>query len=236
MCCGRCGAPLTDDREPEARQRSGQPHPAEVGINLDEPPPGMATSFEDWRLDNHVRALRARIGPRRAVGPHSSIAASARPQRRVDAAHAAIPPRHKPPRRLPADARRGPTFTNSALLFGLLACMGGAAVLAWSVAESRGDVWNVGISAIVAGGVMFLAGLVLQLERIWHNSRFAVHKLRQIDAHLQDLERTTASLGVTHGASSQGFYSHLVEGANPYLLLSDLKGQIDLLAMNLARR
>ena len=137
---------------------------------------------------------------------------------------------------MPADVRRAPTFTNSALLFGLLACMGGTAVLAWSVAEARGDVWNIGISAIVAGGIVFLLGLVLQLERIWHHSRFALHKLRQIDAHLVDLERTTATLGVTHGATSQTFYTHLAEGANPYLLLSDLKGQIDQLAISLARR
>lgn len=121
-------------------------------------------------------------------------------------------------------------------MMGLIAGVGGVSVLAWSVAESRGDLWNIGISAIVAGGVVFLLGLVLQLERIWHNSRFAIHKLRQIDTHLQDLERTTASLGVTHGSASQAFYSHMAEQANPQLLLSDLKGQIDLLAMNFARR
>jgi hypothetical protein len=238
MCCGRCGAPLTGESEPQVRQRTGEPHPAETGLNLDEPPPGMATNFEDWRLDNNVRAMRARIDPGRRVAspPNPTSTASAGPQWRIDTAHAKAPPRHKPPRRIPSTTRRAPTFTNSALLFGLLACMGGAAVLAWAAAESRGDVWNLGVSAIVAGGIVFLLGLVLQLERIWHNGRFAVHKLREIDAHLVDLERTTASLGVTQGATSHTFYSHLAEGANPYLLLSDLKGQIDLLAMNLARR
>ncbi|MEX0978130.1 MAG: hypothetical protein WDZ48_04730, partial [Pirellulales bacterium] len=164
--------------------------------------------------------------------------ASRQPQWRLDAAHASVPRAHKPKRRTSADgpAGRTPSFTNSALLLGLTATVGGLAVLGWSVIESRGDLWNIGLSSTVAGGVVFLLGLVLQLERIWHNSRLAVHKLRQIDAHLQDLERTTASLGVTHGSASQTFYSHMAEQAHPHLMLADLKGQIDLLARNFAGR
>jgi hypothetical protein len=215
-------------------------HPAEVGLDLDAPPPGSATSYEDWQLDQNVRAMRARIEPWHS-GPPARRALNAgnrRPQWRTDAAHAQVGHWHKPKRRIAADrtGSRSPTFTNSALMIGLAAGVGGVAVLGWSVIESRGDLWNIGLSAAVAGGIVFLLGLVLQLERIWHNSRFAVVKLRQIDSHLKDLQRTTAMLGVTHGSASQTFYSHLADQGNPHLLLSDLKGQIDLLAMKFARR
>jgi hypothetical protein len=240
MCCGRCGVPLSGPIESAAQPADEPCHPAEVGLDLDSPPPGMARSFEDWQLDHNVRSMRARMEPWQSRRParRPQGAGSGRPQWRVDAAHRRVPAPHKPKRRNGAagPGGRSPTFTNSALMMGLMACAGGAAMLAWSVAEARGDIWNVGVSAIVAGGVVFLFGLVLQLERIWHNSRFAVNKLRQIDSHLQDLERSTASLAVTHGSASGDFYSHLADQAHPHLLLSDLKGQLDLLAMDFARR
>jgi hypothetical protein len=242
MCCGRCGVPLTGDTQSsqQAPDTGHEPHPAEVGLDLEAPSVGTSANFEDWQLDQNVRSLQARLEPwksrrsaRRVKSP-----ASRQPQWRVDAAHARVPRFHKKPRRRAAagGAGRSPTFTNSALLLGLLAMMGGVAVLGWSVVEARGDLWNIGLSATVAGAVVFLLGLVLQLERIWHNSRLAMHKLRQIDSHLQDLERTTASLGVTHGSASQTFYSHMAEQAHPHLMLADLKAQIDLLAMSLAGR
>lgn len=248
LCCGRCGVPLSGETEPDNTtagradgRAEGSRHPAEVGLDLDAPSPlGTGTRFEDWRLDQDVKALQARIQPWRSHrGPRRAVpVGNRRPQWRFDAAHAPVARPHKPKRRVSADntSRRTPTFTNSALLLGLMACVGGVAVLGWSVSEARGDFWNVGLSSTVAGGVVFLLGLVLQLERIWYNSRFAVHKLRQIDSHLQDLERTTASLGVTHGTASQAFYSHMADQAHPHLLLADLKGQIDLLARSFAGR
>jgi hypothetical protein len=244
MCCGRCGVPLSAEvdsaQAPAGQTAPGQTHPGEIGIDLNQPPPaGLSASFEDWQLAQNMRRLQARIDPlHRQRPPRPKMpAASRRPQWRVDAAHAPLAAPHTPRRRLPVDRPgRSPTFTNSALLLGLVAGVSGVAVLGYSVVEARGELWNVGLSALVAGGVVFLLGLVLQLERIWHNSRVAVQKLRQIDTHLQDLERTTAALGVTHGSASQAFYAHMADSANPHLLLSDLKGQIDLLALNLAKR
>jgi hypothetical protein len=240
MCCGRCGVPLSGDGESKPAGESGRAHPAEIGIDLNQgAPPGIKPGFDDWQLEQNLRRLQARIDPlhrQRPARPKMSTA-SRRPQWRVDAAHAPVRPPHSPRRRTSVDRPgRSPTFTNSALLLGLVACVGGVGVLGYSVVESRGELWNVGLSAVVAGGVVFLMGLVLQLERIWHNSRVAVQKLRQIDTHLQDLERTTAALGVTHGSASQAFYTHMADSASPHLLLSDLKGQIDLLALSLSRR
>jgi hypothetical protein len=238
MCCARCGVAYAGEVEEKESRAGDTSHPAEVGLDLDRAPP-FGGSFEDWQLDQAVRSLQARVDPLRSTHATRGAAptASRKPQWRFDAAHAAPRAPHQPKRRASErGAPRVPTFTNSALLLGLMACVGGVTLLGWSVLEARGDLWNVGISATVAGGMVFLLGLVLQLERIWHNSRFAAHKLRQIDAHLQDLERTCASLGVTHGSAAQTFYSHLADSAHPHLLLADLKGQIDLLAMQMARR
>lgn len=237
MCCGRCGVALSADAADF--DTSGPAHPGEVGLNLDAQPQGLCDRFEDWQLDQSVRSMRARIQPEptragRSVSPPDSR----QPSWRVDAAHARPPRHHLPRRRAPARRASGrwPTFTNSSLLLGLAAGTGGAAVLVWSATQARADLWNAGLSAIVAGVVVFALGLVLQLERIWHNGRSAVRRLRRIDAQLQDLERTTSSLSYPHGPASGAFYAHLADGASPHLLVSDLKGQLDLLATNLAHR
>jgi hypothetical protein len=60
--------------------------------------------------------------------------------------------------------------------------------------------------------------------------------LERLDARLEAIERTTSLLGLTEGASSRAFYAHLVEGADPLLLLSDLKGQIDLLTWQVSQQ
>ncbi len=88
----------------------------------------------------------------------------------------------------------------------------------------------------LAGQVGLLLGLVLQSERIWHNSRYAVGKLDHVDSQLHKLKQTTSMLGVTHGSAAQAFYAHLADEADPHLLLADLKGQIDLLAVTLSKR
>ena len=88
----------------------------------------------------------------------------------------------------------------------------------------------------VAGLVWLVLGIVLQLERIWQNSRHAVRKLDQVKSQLNHLERTTTMLGTTHGSAAQAFYAHMAEQADPQYLLADLKGQLDLLALSISRR
>ena len=53
---------------------------------------------------------------------------------------------------------------------------------------------------------------------------------------LDDLRQTTSLLGSNHGSAAQAFYAHLAQGANPQMLLADLKGQLDLLAIRMAQR
>lgn len=236
--CGRCGGVLAPG-EGASTANAEPAHPAEVGLDLGTGPGANATSFEDWELDQNLRSLEARFGPwQRRHAAHSAPQASRKPVWRFDAPHMTAPQPQMTRRRQRLDrpARRSNILAHAVVWLGLLSLVGGGGVLGWSMFESRPDVWKLGLPITAGGGGVFLFGLVWQLERIWRNSRFAVQKLRQLDSQLRQLEHTTSMLGVTHGSASQAFYSHLADGANPNLLLADLKGQIDLLAMNFARR
>jgi len=57
-----------------------------------------------------------------------------------------------------------------------------------------------------------------------------------VDEQLHELKTTTTLLGTGNNSPSGAFYSHLVGGAGPQLLLSDLKGQLDLLALKIMQQ
>jgi hypothetical protein len=238
MRCGRCGGALgADAAATSSAPESG--HPAEIGLDLGGPKSSM-TSFEDWELDQNLRSLEARLGPwnRHHQAHHTSPMASRAPQYRFDAAHHAPPQPQLTRRRMRTDrpARRSSVLAHCVLWVGLTVLAGGGGLLGWAAFTNRVDLWQIGVPVASGGCGVFLVGLVWQIERIWRNSRFAVQKLRQLDTQLRQLEQTTSMLGMTHGSASQAFYSHMADGANPHMLLADLKGQIDLLAMNFSRR
>ena len=88
---------------------------------------------------------------------------------------------------------------------------------------------------MLVGQAGFVIGLVLQLERLWHNSRATSSSLTQLDRQLSELRHATTMLSSTHSTPAQSFYVHMAEGASPHLLLADLKGQLDLLAQRMSR-
>jgi hypothetical protein len=239
LSCGRCGEALAGpsssaDDSSAARPATAAAHPAEVGLDLNQPL-GGADCFDDWQLAQNLHAIEARLGTsRKRPAPKAPPSPSRRPEYRFDAAHAL--PRAPHRSRRPARTASPGLLVPSALWLGLVALVGGAVLLGSSIVERRPELWNLGLPVAASGAAAFLLGLALQLERIWTNSRYAVHKLRQLDSQISQLERTTSMLGVTHGPASQAFYTHLADGASPHLLLADLKGQVDMLAMNLAGR
>ena len=107
--------------------------------------------------------------------------------------------------------------------------------MGWSMNTGRQDLWALGAPIILAGQIALVLGLVLQLDRIWRDSRWAAAKLETVDEQLHDLKTTTTLLVTTHGPSSE-FYAHWAGGAGPEILLSDLKSQFDLLAVKLAKQ
>ena len=87
----------------------------------------------------------------------------------------------------------------------------------------------------LVGQIALLVGLVLQLDRLWHDNRESAAKLDNVDEQLHDLKASTTLLGASQGPAASVFYSHFAGGAGPQLLLTDLKSQIDLLAMKIAQ-
>ncbi len=239
MRCGRCGNALGAEPTGGTRPAHDASHPAEIGLDLGGAR-ATATSFEDWQLDQNVRSLEARLGThrRRDSGPHFTPPASREPVYRFDTAHTRVPEPLGYRRRMRLDrpARRSGLVAPVAIWLGLVALATGGGLFGWSAITDEFALSRIGVPIAMAGAALFLVGLVLMLERIWRNSRFAVQKLRQLDGQIRQLEQTTTMMGVAHGSPSQAFYSHMADGANPQLLLADLKGQIDMLAMNFARR
>jgi hypothetical protein len=110
----------------------------------------------------------------------------------------------------------------------------GLSLIGWSMHTGRQELWSIGMPIILAGQIALVLGLVLQFDRIWRDSRRAADKMETVDEQLHDLKTATSLLGTTHGPSS-AFYAHWASGAGAEILLSDLKSQLDLLAVKLSR-
>jgi hypothetical protein len=123
-----------------------------------------------------------------------------------------------------------------ALSLGTAALVCGGTLLIWSVTAERNELWNLGLPIAAGGQIALLIGLVLQLDRFWRANHQTATKLDEVDEQLNDLRTTTALLGTAHGPSYTAFYTHLAGGANPQLLLNDLKGQLDMLAMKIGEQ
>jgi hypothetical protein len=224
---------------------------ADCGLELESvapQPDSPLLDFDDWDLDPDLRSFRkARSASRIAQLPPEPVAQSYRfdvppaiptawPPHAASMYEMPIPPQYGPEAERRDSAKRGSWFAWSVTSLGLMAFTCGGVLLAWSYAVGRADLWNLGIPITVVGQIGLLVGLVLQLERIWQNNRYAVEKLDEVDEHLADIRHSHSLLRVNHSSAAQAFYTHMAEGANPSMLLADLKGQLDLLAVRLSER
>ncbi len=132
--------------------------------------------------------------------------------------------------------RRGSRLGWCLLSFGLIAFACGGVLLAWSLVQGRNELWTLGMPILLGGQFGLLIGLILQFDYLWQNNRQTSDELQRVDQRLHDLNHSTTLMGNTHSSAAQAFYGHLAEGANPQLLLADLKSQIDLLAVKMSRR
>jgi hypothetical protein len=246
ITCSRCGKILSGEGEPITPRPATLAESAAHGLDLaGKSPLSGFLSFDDWQIGENIRNLQARSGararrldrparkPRQAAAPQRAPAKPRPVQRRIHAAHTPVPRPHRRPTR----ARRRMSFIDSIFfVLEMLAFAIGAALLGWSFVDEHAVIGSLGMPSAIAGQVGLLVGLVLQTERIWHNSRFTVRRLDQVGARLNDLNETTTMLNATHSSTARAFYTHLAEEADPEMLLADLKGQIDLLALSISRR
>ena len=117
----------------------------------------------------------------------------------------------------------------SALSLGTAALVCGGVLLGWSLWTGRGELWSIGLPIAAGGMICLLIGLALEINRFSRDNHHTVSKLDEVDEKLRDLKTIASFLDAGGGPSSAAFYTHLAGGANPQLLLSDLKGQLDLL-------
>ncbi len=238
MCCARCGADLLGKDDSGARYAAGLAGAAALGLDLTTPQPSITAypSFDEWDIDQSYRHLQARVGNskrRGGVVARTERIGGRKPNWRIHRSHPGVTGPHN---RKSRAGGRSSLLAWTVLSLGLMAFACGAVLLAWSFVEQRQELWRLGMPTAVAGQVGLLLGLILQSERIWQNSRYAVRKLEQVDSKLHHMERAATMLNVTHSSAAQAFYAHMADEANPQMLLADLKGQIDLLAMSMSRR
>lgn len=137
-------------------------------------------------------------------------------------------------KRNPQRTRRFSFFSWAALSLGVMAFVFGAVLLAWSFVMSRPDLWTLGLPFAIGGQAALVLGLVLQMDGLWQSNHEAAETLSELDEQLIEIRRATSQLSSSHSGPGQSFYFHLAEGCSPHMLLADLKGQLDLLAMRLA--
>ncbi len=86
------------------------------------------------------------------------------------------------------------TWLAMALGTGSFVC--GGILLGWSLATGRHESWNVGMSLTLAGEILLLAGLMLQIDRFWHHNRTMAAKLDHVDREFHELkDRLATNLG-----------------------------------------
>ena len=245
LCCARCGGDLDRDsagggavRTPDqARPPAGadaKPGNPAAGVDADSP-----LHWDDWELDEQLHHLRRKLGPAEASSPEVR-AAYRRELAKLDGGHAGPPAWHCTPDRKPNAAEADhaspvPAVTWAILSLGLMAFVCGAVLMGWSVATGREELWSRGAPFAVVGQVALLVGLILQLERLWRDGRQTAARLEHVGEELHGLKSTTAMLGTTHSSAASAFYCHMAGGANSQLLLSDLKGQLDMLALKIGQ-
>jgi hypothetical protein len=251
--CLRCGKRVADDSP--ARIAQGVAAMGDCGVELNAAAPASRQApldFDDWDLDPDLRSFRTSKASQKLAampatypGDHPSwgyapqSAAAPWPPQMVAhyaAPHGAIAGPHYKPQPAEPRAKRASLAAWMVMSLGLSAFACGGMLLGWSFATGRADLWNMGLPITVGGQIALLVGLVIQLERMWQNHRYAVEKLEEVDERLADMKQAQSLLGVNHGSAAQAFYAHMAEGASPSLLLADLKGQLDLLATRLAER
>ena len=260
--CARCSQtlePISAGRTPHVPHgESRHPERTEYETASVRCPP----SYDGWEIEQQLRhAFRVLRSVRSGKAPpdEPEETPANEPKFRIEAGHgvpaphakSAKPSRKRQPHRRPHRVQqtvavksqvkppsRGDGFLAvlawSTLSLGTMGFVCGLALLGWSASTGSQDLWTIGAPIILAGQIALVLGLVLQLDRIWRDSRRAAAKLQTVDEQIDDLKTATSLLSTTHGPSS-AFYAHWAGGASPEILLGDLKSQLDLLAVKLAK-
>jgi hypothetical protein len=239
LCCPRCGGILCAEPDTVVDAVSSSETAVNSASITDR---HVSSAFDDWETDEQLRHIERVLQSVKSHGRSVDVVTQHEPARH-DVPHAGPPTwhmpqagqHHRPKPKLAFGSVLSGVLPWSLFLLGTAGFLGGATLLGWSTLSGRQELWNLGLPATLIGQLALLTGLVLQTQRLWRHSRAAVAKLDNVDEQLHELKSTATLWSASHGPASSQFYSHLAGGAGSQLLLSDLKSQIDLLAMKLSQ-
>ena len=229
--CGKCSTPFVGTPEPAATSEpTGNPDLAQALA-------GSPLIEDDWALEADLR------GVERLVSSLKSSSNLAKQPLAIDAPHDSSPGWHTARHSSPAIADRPAAaespknlaaWTILSISLAVFAC--GAVLLTWSLIAKRSDLWPIGMPLALIGQAGLILGLILQLDGLWQTSRHTAAALSELDDELKNVRQATTLLSTTRSSGAQTFYAHLAEGASPQMLLADLKGQLDVVAQEMAKR
>ena len=204
--------------------------------------------YDGWELEQrlmHIERMLAAEGRAASVNSENPAAKKSDARKsdtvfRFDSAHAlhTKPHGHGRSRAIqsPRHGKLSSAIVWSTLLVGVTTLVCGGVLMGWSMFSSREDFWSIGFPIALGGGVSLLVALIVQLDRLLNDNRDTAAKLDMVDSQLHRLAAAANQLGAHNHSPSDAFYSHFAGGANPQLLLSDLKSQLDLLAVKISDR
>jgi hypothetical protein len=234
------------DHAADTSMNSG-PEPAIVPNDPSEFPAMPAMHWDDWQLDTDADRIQMLLNQFDALSgpqalPERSPSRSAQPasgQPATGTPTLSNEPISTPPRAAVSTARpkssRSPWPAWLVLSTGLMLFVCGTILAGWSLITMRSELWLTGVPVSLVGIACLLVGFVLQLESLWTGHRETMKMLLELDDRMAEIRHATTLLKTSHSGAAQSFYANLADGANPQVLLADLKGQLDLLAQQMAR-
>jgi hypothetical protein len=239
--CARCGSQVGSTKHGAGNSVHID---SSAALVADDGPP---RNVDDWELDEDLRTadrlVKEANGRPGAVEPQGRECAIDAYHQALCGWHARLNSRSTLPdveagrKFVEKNARPRPSlFAWWAISLGLMALVCGGVLLVWGYVFGRGDLWSLGLPIALGGQAVLLLGIFLHTDSLWRSSRKTSKSLEELDESVADLRQATSMMSTTHSIPGQSFYAHMAEGASPELLLADLKGQMDLLTMRLARQ
>ena len=90
-------------------------------------------------------------------------------------------------------ASRGMGLAWVFLTIGLALFMCGAGLSVSVIVSDRPDLWKIAIPAIIVGQLAIVVGLVLQLDRVWEDSRQTLQRLSRVQDEVERIHARTSA-------------------------------------------